>query len=50
MDEIEHKLAEEFPGTEILIHLDPEGHVDHPGNVLVETDESRALRGSGGAS
>ena len=27
MDEIEAILAEEFPGTEILIHIDPEGHV-----------------------
>lgn len=43
MDEIEQKLAGEFPGTEILIHLDPEGHVDHPGNPLVETDETKAL-------
>jgi ferrous-iron efflux pump FieF len=40
MDDIESKLAPEFPGAEILIHLDPEGHVDHPGNALVETDES----------
>jgi ferrous-iron efflux pump FieF len=40
MDEVEHKLGTEFPGAEILIHLDPEGHVDHPGNSLVETDES----------
>ncbi len=29
MDEIEAALAREFPGTEILIHPDPEGHVDH---------------------
>jgi ferrous-iron efflux pump FieF len=28
MDEIEAALAREFPGTEILIHPDPEGHVD----------------------
>lgn len=38
MDEIEHKLEAEFPGCEVLIHPDPEGHVDHPGNALVETD------------
>jgi ferrous-iron efflux pump FieF len=38
MDEIEHKLAADFPGTEILIHLDPEGQVDQPGNPLAETD------------
>ena len=38
MDEVEEKIMREFPGIEILIHLDPEGHVDHPGNLLVETD------------
>jgi ferrous-iron efflux pump FieF len=38
MDAVEARIAEEFPGVEILIHLDPEGHVDHPGNPLVETD------------
>jgi ferrous-iron efflux pump FieF len=38
MDEVEHWLEREFPGTEILIHLDPEGQVDEPGNVLAETD------------
>jgi len=28
MDEIEAKLEKEFPGVEVLIHPDPEGHVD----------------------
>ncbi len=28
MDEVEAILANEFPGVEILIHPDPEGHVD----------------------
>lgn len=28
MDEIEAKILAEFPGIEILIHPDPEGHVD----------------------
>ena len=28
MDEIEAKLLAEFPGVEILIHPDPEGHID----------------------
>ncbi len=28
MDEIEAKLSREFPGVEILIHPDPDGHVD----------------------
>ena len=38
MDEVEHKLAGEFPGCEILIHIDPEGQVDEPGNPLAEAD------------
>lgn len=28
MDEVEAILAKEFPGVEILIHPDPEGHID----------------------
>ena len=28
MDRAEHALQQRFPGTEILIHLDPEGHTD----------------------
>ena len=40
MDEVEHKLEREFPACEILIHIDPEGQVDDPGNSLVETDET----------
>jgi ferrous-iron efflux pump FieF len=28
MDAVEEALQERFPGTEILIHLDPEGHTD----------------------
>jgi ferrous-iron efflux pump FieF len=38
---IEADLEQAFPGCEVLIHLDPEGHVDHPGNALLETDETR---------
>ena len=38
MDEVEAKIREQFPDVEVLIHLDPDGHVDHPGNALVETD------------
>ena len=40
MDDIEAKLLVEFPGVEILIHPDPEGHVDHglaAANVLPGT-------------
>ena len=38
MEEIEQKLHAEFPRMDILIHLDPEGQVDQPGNTLVETN------------
>jgi ferrous-iron efflux pump FieF len=38
MDEVETRLGHAFPGCEILIHVDPEGHVDEPGNPLAETD------------
>ena len=38
MDAVEARLEREFPGVEILIHVDPEGQVDQPGNPLVETD------------
>jgi ferrous-iron efflux pump FieF len=41
MDEIEAELARAFPGVEVLIHVDPEGQIDAPGNALVETDETR---------
>lgn len=39
MDEIEHMLEAEFPGTEILIHLDPEGHIDKQGALPAELAE-----------
>lgn len=42
MDEVEAKLEKEFPGCEILIHIDPEGQVDQPGNPLAETDLTTA--------
>jgi len=37
MDEVEAKIHEVFPKVEILIHLDPEGHVDTD-NPLIEAD------------
>lgn len=43
MDAIEAALARDFPDVEVLIHLDPEGQVDAPGNALVETDETKLL-------
>jgi ferrous-iron efflux pump FieF len=41
VEAIEADLEHEFPGCEVLIHLDPEGHVDNPGNALLETDETK---------
>jgi ferrous-iron efflux pump FieF len=41
MEAIEQSLEAEFPGCEVLIHLDPEGQVDHPGQPLREMDETR---------
>jgi len=38
IEEIESGLSAEFPGCEVLIHLDPEGRVDCPGNDMVEQD------------
>jgi ferrous-iron efflux pump FieF len=44
MEDVEQKLAQEFPGVEVLIHLDPEGQVDWPGNSLRETDLSKVTQ------
>lgn len=41
VEAIEGDLAREFPGCDVLIHLDPEGQVDHPHDPLRETDETR---------
>lgn len=46
VEALERELAAEFPGTEVLIHIDPVGQVDHPGNPLVETDELARLKES----
>ncbi len=43
IERVEADLCREFPGLELLIHIDPEGHVDEPGNRLVEADEFRKL-------
>ena len=43
IDEVENKLAAEFPGCEILIHVDPEGHVDEPDNPLIERDLTQGV-------
>jgi ferrous-iron efflux pump FieF len=39
IERVEEHLRREFPGIELLIHIDPEGHVDEPGNALAESDE-----------
>jgi ferrous-iron efflux pump FieF len=39
MDEMEAALMAEFPGVEVLIHPDPEGHKDELGYVPSETAE-----------
>jgi ferrous-iron efflux pump FieF len=39
MDEVEESLMHEFPGVEVLIHPDPEGHKDEMGYVPSETFE-----------
>ena len=40
---VEEDLCAHFPEVEVLIHIDPEGHVDEPGNPLVEEDQFRKL-------
>jgi len=39
VEALEARLEAEFPGTEILIHVDPEGQVDRPGDPLREANE-----------
>tara|TARA_Y100000815_G_scaffold209019_2_gene193255 strand:- start:737 stop:1684 length:948 start_codon:yes stop_codon:yes gene_type:complete len=43
LERVEDELHREFPDMEILIHVDPAGHVDEPGNMLVEQDEFAKL-------
>ena len=43
IERVEADLCAAFPGLELLIHIDPEGHVDEPGNKLVESDEFARL-------
>jgi len=42
IEELEQALEREFPGTEILIHVDPEGQIDTD-NPLVEADQLALL-------
>ena len=47
IERVETDLCRQFPGMELLIHIDPEGHVDEPGNALVEDDEFSKLEKEG---
>jgi len=38
VESVEQRIHAAFPKVEVLIHLDPEGHVDDPDNPLVEAD------------
>lgn len=39
IERVEDDLSRHFPDMDLLIHIDPEGHIDEPDNPLVETDE-----------
>ena len=39
IERVEQALCREFPAMDLLIHIDPAGHVDEPGNPLAEQDE-----------
>lgn len=43
IERVEADLCAHFPDMELLIHIDPEGHVDEPGNAMAETDEFEQL-------
>ncbi|UOR16213.1 cation diffusion facilitator family transporter [Qipengyuania aquimaris] len=43
IERVEEDLCGRFPGMELLIHIDPVGHVDEPDNPLAETDEFAKL-------
>jgi len=42
IDRVEEALQEQFPATEILIHLDPEGHIDREGVLPSHISEESA--------
>lgn len=43
IERVEEDLQSHFPAMELLIHIDPEGHVDEPGNPLAEENEFEKL-------
>ncbi|RIV86595.1 cation diffusion facilitator family transporter [Aurantiacibacter zhengii] len=46
IERVEEDLCARFPGLELLIHIDPLGHVDEPDNPLAETNEFEQLKDS----
>ncbi|WP_336987581.1 cation diffusion facilitator family transporter [Altererythrobacter aquiaggeris] len=46
IDRVEEDLCSHFPNMELLIHIDPAGHVDEPDNPMVEEDEFAKLKDS----
>ena len=43
IDRVEHDLCRHFPNLELLIHIDPAGHIDVPGNPRIEENEFAKL-------
>jgi len=43
IERVEADLRAEFPDMDLLIHIDPKGHLDEPDNPLAETDEFARL-------
>lgn len=43
LEDVERDLCRHFPGMELLIHIDPEGHVDKPDDPLVEENLFESL-------
>ncbi len=43
IERVEADLLEHFPAMELLIHIDPEGHLNEAGNPLREADEFEKL-------
>ena len=43
IERVEADLCRHFPRLELLIHIDPEGHVDEPDNPLAEANEFERL-------
>jgi ferrous-iron efflux pump FieF len=39
IERVEEDLCRRFPNMDLLIHIDPAGHVDEPDNPLVEADQ-----------